>query len=114
MADNSQPQSWAVQWLMSRKTSDEQTAVLTMSTELLDDIQDKHDERRKELTSAFEARRNAIQSTDYSASIKDQAAQEAARKSDLDSAQDAYNAAIARLDKRSASVEDVQRIIVRR
>ncbi|MGV0949449.1 MAG: hypothetical protein ACOYB3_02165 [Azonexus sp.] len=110
----SDEKSWAVQWLMSRRSSDEQTAVLTMASELLDDIQDKHDERRKEITSAFERRLDQISLTDYSAGNKPADVQKALRDADRKSAQDAYDKALARLDVRSASIQDVQRIIVRR
>lgn len=110
----SDEKSWAVQWLMSRRSSDEQTAVLTMASELLDDIQDKHDERRKEITTNLERRLDQISMTDYSSGNKDVATQDKLREADRKSAQDAYDKAIARLDLRSASIQDVQRIIVRR
>ena len=113
MVDNSQPQSWAVQWLMSRRSSDEQTAVLTMATEMLDDIQNKHDVRRKEIDQQLAERRDQINSNKYDGYTTD-TEKALARAADLTSAQDAHAKAIARLDSRSANVEDVQRIIVRR
>jgi hypothetical protein len=98
---------------MSRRSSDEQTAVLTMATEMLDDIQNKHDVRRKEIDQQLAERRDQISANKYEGHVKD-ADKAAARTADLTSAQDAHAKAIARLDSRSANVEDVQRIIVRR
>lgn len=110
---NQQPQSWAVQWLLSRRTTDEQVAVLTVATETLDEVQETHEERRKELTADFNARLDAIVQMVIT-STSDQAAQTATREELMKSAQTAYDKAMARIDLRSAAVQDVQRVIVRR
>lgn len=107
-------QSWAVKWLMSRVPTEEQTAVVTMAASTLDEIQDQHEERRKELTAYLERRRDAINAQDYSLFHNDVTAQQNARLADLKSAEDAYAKALARLDARSAAIQDVQRIVVRR
>jgi hypothetical protein len=111
MADANE--SWAIKWLMSRRPSDEQTAVLTAATEALDDIQDKHDERRKEIDAQLERRRDQISNNVY-AGAKDATERETLRNADIKSAEDAHAKALARLDKRTDAVQDVQRIIVRR
>jgi hypothetical protein len=105
-------QSWAVQWLMSRRQTDEQTAVLTMSTEVLDGIQDKHDDRRKEIDAVLTEELMRIEQLQLPGT--DLALHAATRKRLADSAQKSHDAAIARLDLRSKSVQDIQRIIATR
>ena len=111
-AQPGQPQSWAVQWLMSRKSTEEQTAVLTMSTELLDEIQEKHDDRRERIDALLVEELMRIEAMILPGT--DLSLHAATRKRLSDSAQKSHDAAIARLDLRSKSVQDIQKIIATR
>lgn len=110
----SDEKSWAVQWLMSRQPNSEHNAVLTMATIELDAIQNQHDLRREALANQLAQRLDQINKTDYSVGNKSTAVQDQLRTADRESAQKSHDDAIARLDMRSGTVQDVQRIIARR
>jgi len=85
-----------------------------MATETLDTIQDKHEELRSELAAKLEKRLDYLRTADFSKVSPDLVKQAESREQEIASAQSSHDSAIARLDQRSSSVQDVQRIIVRR